>query len=101
MEKRYISIVFILIIVFLLSTCDYELYDGSYPELYVVATHSLLGVWGGGIWEDIFVLERDNFGRTIFAFSGYMIAGSENSFNILAVLVAGGTAKHRGPFIFL
>lgn len=62
---------------------------GSRPDLFVVATHSLLGVWGSGL-EDTMILEEDDFGRVMFAYLGRTRTSDNHDtpFNILAVVVA-------------
>ena len=93
MKKRLV-LALIILAVFVLSACDdYTFYDGSHPELFVIASHSLLGV-SGGLWEDIMILDEDAFGRILFAYSGFTITNDPaSSFNILAVLVALGNPK--------
>jgi len=71
---------------------------GSCPELFVVATHSLLGVLGRDR-EDVLVLAEDDFGRVMFAYTGNTITGDRGDiFNILAVLVAQRTTRSYAYF---
>ena len=45
-------------------------YTGDYPELFSVATHSILGAYGvDGHQPGITVLEEDNYGRVLFEYS--------------------------------
>ena len=95
--------IFILVALIVLSfvgcvTPDPRFYDGSYPELYVVATHSLLGVWGG-LREYVLILEKDTFGRVMFAYLGGTTATDANiNDSILAVLIAQRTTEHHSCF---
>ena len=73
-------------------------YNGSHPELFVVATHSLLGV-RGGIGQDILILEEDAFGRVLFAYVGFTLARNDMAFyNILAILIAQKTTEEHSYF---
>ena len=98
MKKRLV-LALIILAVFMLAACDdYTFYDGRHPELFVIASHSLLGV-SGGLWEDIMILDEDAFGRILFAYSGFTITNdSRSSFNILAVLVAQRTTETHSYF---
>ena len=81
------AIALLLIICMLLSLGGCVAYITSQPDLYVVAVHSLLGVWGGDR-EGILVLEEDDFGRIMFAYGGSTIISSNTSiFNVVAVLI--------------
>jgi hypothetical protein len=85
--RRFMSI---MITLFLLSACDdFVLYKGSYPELHSIATHSLLGVFGFES-NEIFIMEKDEWGRTLFAFVGSSVYTDEY---IIAVLIAQETTK--------
>lgn len=42
------------------------LYDGEYPELEVVAINSVPGVWRSDMSDQVLVLEKDSYGRTLF-----------------------------------
>ena len=99
MKKRVLTLVLAVLMIFSFIGCsDPTLYDGSHPELFVVATHSLLGVWGG--WgEVVLVLEEDAFGRVLFAYAGFS-SGSDigGALNILAVLVSQRTTETHSYF---
>ena len=72
-----------------LTSCNNPTYfNRDHPELYVIATHSLLGVWG--MWGDsILFLEEDSFGRIMFAYTGNSITSDNRTMdNILAILIA-------------
>lgn len=43
------------------------LYDGEYPELEVVAINSVPGVLRSDMSDQVLVLEKDSYGRTLFA----------------------------------
>ena len=73
-------------------------YNGSHPELFVVATHSLLGVWGRN-GEDTLILEEDVFGRVLFVYVGGTLTddrGARDS--ILAILIAQRTTGEHSYF---
>ncbi|MCL2829028.1 MAG: hypothetical protein FWD99_09890 [Oscillospiraceae bacterium] len=72
---------------------------GRHPELFVVATHSLLGVLGRDR-ENTIILEEDDFGRVMFAYGGHTITSSRRgaTFNILAVLIAQRTTRTHSYF---
>ena len=105
-SERYVAMknnvfAFTLAVLILLSSAGCTIpfyYDGSHPELFVVATHSLLGV-RGGIGEDILILEDDAFGRIMFAYVGSTLARNNMAFyNILAILIAQKTTEEHSYF---
>jgi len=67
-------------------------YNGKYPELHVVATNSILGVLGQDA-DNILVLDEDDFGRVMFAFTG-----DTSHEEVIAVLVAQKTTKTHSYF---
>ncbi len=90
--RRIISI---LMALFLFSACDdFVLYKGHYPELQSIATHSLLGVFGFES-DEILILEKDEWGRTLFAFVGSSIYTDDY---ILAVLISQKTTETNAYF---
>ena len=99
MKKRVLTLALAVLMIFSFVGCsDSTFYDGSHPELFVVATHSLLGVWGG--WrEDVLILEEDAFGRIMFAYvGGTLTSDSTRSFTVLAVLIAQKTTERYSYF---
>ena len=101
MRKKGAVFILVALMVLLLVSCitpDPRSYDGSHPELYVVAIHSLLGVWGG-LREDTLILEEDAFGRVMFAYLGGTEATDANiNDSILAILIAQRTTEHHSYF---
>ena len=108
METNYMKkiLAFLLVVLMLLSLMGVSCHPpvGTYrTELFVVATHSLLGVRGGDR-ESVFVLEEDDFGRVMFAFGGntiidYVIDNEPSPlFNILAVLIVQRTTRRYSYF---
>ena len=71
----------------------------SRPDLFVVATHSLLGVLGR-TYEDTMVLEEDDFGRVMFAYLGNTKTSSRSHrmYNIVAVAIAQRTTRRYSYF---
>ena len=98
MKKILILILTVLMTMSLIGCSDMTFYNGSHPELFVVATHSLLGVRGGH-GEDVIVLAQDAFGRTMFAYVGYTIT-SDNwvTDNVLAILISQKTTEEHSYF---
>jgi len=72
---------------------------GSHPRLFVVASHSLLGVLGRDR-EDVLILEEDDFGRVMFAYVGHTVTSDRprDMYNILAVLIAQRTTRRYSYF---
>jgi len=69
------------------------------PELFVVASHSLLGVLGRDR-EDVFILEEDDFDRVMFAYLGHTVTSDRphDMFNILAVAIVQRTTRRYSYF---
>ncbi|MCL2368367.1 MAG: hypothetical protein FWC72_05170 [Oscillospiraceae bacterium] len=72
---------------------------GRHPELFVVASHSLLGALGRDR-EDTIILEEDEFGRVMFAYVGNTVTSDRPGamFNILAVAIAQRTTRRYSYF---
>jgi len=96
--KRITTFILVALMLLPLAGCS-PLAGGSHPELFVVATHSLLGVSGLNR-EDVIILEEDDFGRVMFAYGGSTIASDRPgaTFNILAVLIAQRTTRRYSYF---
>ena len=73
---------------------------GRHPELFVVASNSLLGVLGRDR-ENTVILDEDDFGRVMFAYGGHTVTSDGRhtaTFNILAVLIAQRTTETHSYF---
>lgn len=80
--KKIILCILLFSVAFLTSCDDPELYKENNPELQVVATNSLLGVFGSDL-DVVSKLEEDAYGRTLFAYEGQAQDGI-----VCAVLIA-------------
>ena len=97
-RKAFIWILAALTLLSSVGCSDVTFYNGSHPELFVVAAHSLLGVRGGS-GEDTLILEEDGFGRVMFAYIGHTIASDNWSlYNVVAVLIAQRTTEGHSYF---
>ena len=99
--KKKKGVVFILTVLLLLSFAgcyDPRRYEGNHPELYVVAIHSLLGTRGG--WgHDTLILEKDEFGRVMFAYVGTTLTSDQfGRENIIAILITQRTTRRHSYF---
>lgn len=91
---------FVLAVLMLLSFTGCTPPAGSVnTELFVVASHSLLGVLGREL-EGVFILEEDDFGRVMFAYLGHTVTSDRTivAFNILAVAIAQRTTRQYSYF---
>ena len=83
MKKNKVFIIIIIALTLIFSGCDdFSLYRGEHPELLVVATNSLIFAKIHTI-DQIEILEEDNYGRTLFTFTGNSFEESEQ----LSVLI--------------
>jgi len=69
------------------------------PELFVVASHSLLGVLGRDR-EGVLIIDEDDFGRVMFAYAGNTITSNRPGamYNILAVAIVQRTTRQHSYF---
>ena len=80
---KKIVICLLMCLITLLTACDdINTYKENNPELQVIATNSLLGVFGGD-FDKVSKLEEDDYGRTLFVFEGEVDDGI-----VLAVLIS-------------
>jgi len=102
MKKRIFALILAVLMMLFFAACfsDVTRYTGSHPELYVVATHSLLGV-PGGMGADVLILDEDDYGRILFAYidaTSTTTSTASFSFSIVAVLVAQRTTETHSYF---
>jgi len=96
--KRILALFLAVLMLFPFTGCTPP--AGSYrPELFVVASHSLLGVLGRDR-EGVLIIEEDDFGRVMFAYAGNAITSSRSGamYNILAVAIVQRTARQHSYF---
>ena len=88
MKRRIFVFSLAVLMILPLSGCTTPMFvRGPHPDLFVVATHSLLGV-SGEPFENPTILETDAFGRTMFAYTGLTVVGGSGTPGVLAVLIA-------------
>jgi len=91
--KKFVLIILVICVVLFLSACDPTMrYKEENPELHVIATNSLLGV-SGYENDSVFVLEHDDYGRTMFSYTGASTNGS-----VLAILISQKTNEKDSFF---
>ena len=68
------SLIICVLVLFSLSSCDPPTYRyrGKNPELYTEVHNSILGMTSAESHE-IYVLEKDSYGRTLFYAKGYSL----------------------------
>lgn len=89
--KKIILVVSLLFIVFIVSGCDFYKYKGNYVDLYTVAVNSIL--WNNGhsygadraVSSEIKIIDKDEYGRTLFTYYEKYYAGAEISFSSLII----------------
>jgi hypothetical protein len=89
-KKNYCKLLLIVLVsvVFLSSCRDIYLYRQDHPELNSMAVESIIGSTSSEM-NRVVVLDRDSYGRTLFAFMGYSIYGFEfQNPHILAIVIS-------------
>lgn len=84
------SIITILVALLLVSCDDFNRFNRLDLNLKVAARESILGVYGT-IFDDVLILENDEYGRTMFAFRGSNILYEED---ILAIVILQKTEEN-------
>lgn len=96
MMKKIFLFIIIVLIISPLSGCVFDpassVYKGNNIELQVIATNSLLGV-PGRYADKVIVLETDNFGRKLFAYTTF-----DGHYSILGILISQKTTKNNSYF---
>jgi hypothetical protein len=86
---KKITSFFFVIISLLLSAChDTKLYRREFPDLHIIAVESVIGSINDEM-NRVVVIDEDDYGRKLFAFSGFSPMGhNNNSTSIIAILIS-------------
>lgn len=90
MKSKSVLTVCLILTVMFFCGCSYK-YTGDYPDLYSVAINSIL--WNNGhsygadraIDAEIDIIEKDDYGRTLYTYYEKYYAGAEISFSALLI----------------
>jgi hypothetical protein len=86
--KKIMSICLVLISLLLSACHDTHLYRGEFPDLHIIAVESVIGSINDEM-NRVVVIDEDDYGRKLFAFSGYSPMGhNDNSTSVIAILVS-------------